>query len=43
MDGKRLEVRSFYNSKLKLSDEVNANILSIIACGISGENLALTI
>ena len=30
----------FYNSKLKLSDEVNANILSIIACGISGENLA---
>ncbi|ERT48952.1 DUF6882 domain-containing protein [Fusobacterium polymorphum] len=38
--GRDLKLGVFYNSKLKLSDEVNANILSIIACGISGENLA---
>jgi len=37
--GRDLKLGVFYNSKLKLSDEVNANILSIIACGISGENL----
>ena len=38
--GRDLKLGVFYNSKLKLSDEVNADILSIIACGISGENLA---
>ena len=38
--GRDLKLGVFYNSKLKLSDEVNANILSIITCGISGENLA---
>ena len=38
--GRDLKLGVFYNSKLKLSDEVDANILSIIACGISGENLA---
>ena len=38
--GRDLKLGVFYNSKLKLSDEVNADIFSIIACGISGENLA---
>ena len=38
--GRELKVGAFYNSDLKMSDEVNGNILSVIACGISGENLA---
>ena len=38
--GRDLKLGVFYKSKLKLSDEVNGNILSAIACGISGENLA---
>ena len=38
--GRDLKLDVFYKSKLKLSDEVNGNILSAIACGISGENLA---
>ena len=38
--GRDLKLGVFYKSKLKLSDEVNGNILSAIACGISEENLA---
>jgi len=38
--GRDLKLGVFYKSKLKLSDEVNENILSAIACGISRENLA---
>ena len=38
--GRELKVGAFYNSDLKMSDEVNGDILSVIACGISGENLA---
>ena len=38
--GMDLKLCTFINSKFKITDEINENILSAIACGISGENLA---
>ncbi|WP_338940325.1 DUF6882 domain-containing protein [Fusobacterium nucleatum] len=38
--GMDLKLCTFINSEFKITDEVNGNILSTIACGILGENLA---
>ena len=38
--GMDLKLCTFINSEFKITDEINENILSAIACGISGENLA---
>ena len=38
--GMDLKLCTFINSEFKITDEINESILSAIACGISGENLA---
>jgi len=38
--GMDLKLCTFINSEFKITDEINENILSATACGISGENLA---
>lgn len=38
--GREAKLGTFYNTELKVSDEVNGDILSAIACAISGESLA---